>query len=288
MLLKAGPLRGDTFRIKKDWDSLEQPSWSSKLGKVFRRHGMPNGPWYALGGDNWGYATTGRSSQFFDVKVADQAERDNIVDDLIAAGFEVIDDRPTPLHVGQPYRESLTSMKHLTEVLTGFKSLNTVARDGVAGNVMTNLNGDQSLVTRQGGNVIDDAEAEEENTEVKQKRAACVLVFHRDGERILGVSRKTDPNDFGMPGGKVDPGETPEEAAVRETKEETGFDAYDLEHVFTRQDAGGYTTYTFLAKIDGEFDTDEAGVVRWVTPETLLNGSFGEYNRRLFQRLGIV
>ena len=26
--------------------------------------------------------------------------------------------------------------------------------------------------------------------------------------KILGISRKHDPNDFGLPGGKVDPGET--------------------------------------------------------------------------------
>ena len=172
---------------------------------------------------------------------------------------------------------------YISEVLTSFKSLNTVARDGVAGNVLTN-NTDSKTITRQGGNVLDDADEEEQKT----KKAACVLVFHPDGERVLAVSRKTDPNDFGMPGGKVDSGETPEEAAVRETKEETGLDVVDLELVFDRIDANDYITYTFIANVVGNIDTDESGVVKWARPEELMRGSFSEYNTRLFQKLGIV
>lgn len=49
---------------------------------------------------------------------------------------------------------------YLREVLTGFQSLNTVARDGVAGNVRL---GD--LVVRQRGNIFDDLEDEEEEDE---------------------------------------------------------------------------------------------------------------------------
>ena len=44
---------------------------------------------------------------------------------------------------------------YLREVLTGFSSLNTVARDGVAGNIRM---GD--LVIQQRGNILDDSEDE--------------------------------------------------------------------------------------------------------------------------------
>ena len=55
-------------------------------------------------------------------------------------------------------KESRLIRAYVTEVLTGFKSLNTTARDGVAGNVLAN----NTLVTRQRGGVLDDAEREEE------------------------------------------------------------------------------------------------------------------------------
>lgn len=171
--------------------------------------------------------------------------------------------------------------KTLREVLTGFNSLNTVARDGAAGNVLSN-NG--NLVTRQRGSVLDDAEEEFET----MKKAATILTFHKDGNRVLAVSRKDDPDDFGLPGGKVDPGEDPADAAVRELKEETGLDAIKPRLVYTSLDSHGYVTYTYMATVLGEIDTDESGVVKWVDPEVVMRGSFGEYNKRLFAKIGIT
>ena len=115
--------------------------------------------------------------------------------------------------------------------------------------------------------------------------AACVLIIANDG-KILAVSRKTNPDDFGMPGGKVDPGETPAEAAARELQEETGLTATNLRQVFADFD-GDCTCYTFVGQISGEIDTDESGVIRWVDPEVMLRGSFGDYNRKLFAVVGL-
>ena len=42
------------------------------------------------------------------------------------------------------------------------------------------------------------------------------------GEVLL--QRRGDSNKWGFPGGAIEPGETPEGAAVREAKEETGLD----------------------------------------------------------------
>ncbi len=122
-----------------------------------------------------------------------------------------------------------------------------------------------------------------------QKLAACVFVISPGG-KILAVSRKDDPNDFGMPGGKVEPGEEPWEAATRECKEETGLDAKLISYIpFHDQiDDNGYHCYTFKAVVDGNINTDEDGVVRWVKPEVLMAGSFGPYNKIVLRKAGFI
>lgn len=118
------------------------------------------------------------------------------------------------------------------------------------------------------------------------KQAACVLIVSADG-KILAVSRKDNPEDFGMPGGKVDPGETPAEAAARELTEETGLTAIDLIPVFSQHDGDSECT-TFVGKITGEINTDESGVIRWVDPSVLLKGKFKKYNFALLCKIGYI
>jgi ADP-ribose pyrophosphatase YjhB (NUDIX family) len=56
---------------------------------------------------------------------------------------------------------------------------------------------------------------------------ACVgAVVHDPAGRLLLIRRGHDPHRgrWTLPGGRVDPGETPEQAVVREIREETGLD----------------------------------------------------------------
>jgi 8-oxo-dGTP pyrophosphatase MutT (NUDIX family) len=122
-------------------------------------------------------------------------------------------------------------------------------------------------------------------------RAACVLL--KKGDRYLSVSRRDNPDTFGLPGGKVDPGEDDETAARRECKEETGLDAEELRFLFagrceaTEDDGVDYWTTTYVGDYSGEINTDEEGVVRWVTKEDLIGpkSPFASYNQRLFDML---
>jgi len=61
-----------------------------------------------------------------------------------------------------------------------------------------------------------------------------VFIFNKAGELLLLKSHKW-PEKYVVPGGHVELGERLEEAAVREAKEETGLDIYDLKFVNFQQ-----------------------------------------------------
>ena len=119
------------------------------------------------------------------------------------------------------------------------------------------------------------------------KKAAQVVLINEEG-LVLVVSRKTDHNDFGLPGGKKDPEDADEEAAaIREVKEETGLDITSLQLVFAMH-RDGFMGHTFLAKYSGEINYNEPHVVKWAPFETVLKGSFGKYNQMVSESLDSI
>ena len=121
------------------------------------------------------------------------------------------------------------------------------------------------------------------------KIAACVLI-RREGygypDKFLAVGRRDNPEAFGLPGGKIEEGETALEAAKRELVEETGYFIREPQEVFQAVDEEGWHTTTFLSKLslNGQQPTENLNV-KWVTKQQLLDGPFGEYNRKLFAKL---
>lgn len=116
------------------------------------------------------------------------------------------------------------------------------------------------------------------------KQASCALVIDHEG-KILAISRRNNPSDMNLPGGKVDPGETPEEACIRETFEETNLRISDLELVYRAPCVGGdtnYDTFTYLARTAvGELKAKEEGfVIHWVDWDEICGtNSFAAYNQ---------
>jgi 8-oxo-dGTP diphosphatase len=97
-------------------------------------------------------------------------------------------------------------------------------------------------------------------------REVATLCFIRDGEQLLLIRKKRGlgAGKINAPGGRLEPGETALQAAIRETQEEVGVTPRDLEkrgELFF-QFADGYSLFcsVFLAHgCDGDLiETDEA------------------------------
>ncbi len=88
-----------------------------------------------------------------------------------------------------------------------------------------------------------------------------VDVIIKCGEGIILIERKNPPYGWAIPGGFVDYGETVEDAALREAKEETSLDVKNLKQFYVysdpHRDPRGHTvSVVFTGEADG---TPKAG-----------------------------
>ena len=124
------------------------------------------------------------------------------------------------------------------------------------------------------------------------KRAVCGIL--QIGNRFVAVKRK-DKESYGLIGGKVDQGETLEDALIRETLEETGFSVSLSPYTdpFTEIDENGYQVTTFLLNLNqGQHkpidETKEVSIIYLLDKNQLITMSdFGEYNRKAFKHYSI-
>lgn len=114
----------------------------------------------------------------------------------------------------------------------------------------------------------------------------AVSVLVRMGrDRYLAVSRPGGPPlEWGLPGGKREPGETFPDAAERELHEETSLRAQRLRrvHVAPCPGATTYLNVVFEAEVEPGWPVAEAGLqVAWLTRTDVETGPFGAYNRAM-------
>jgi 8-oxo-dGTP pyrophosphatase MutT (NUDIX family) len=109
------------------------------------------------------------------------------------------------------------------------------------------------------------------------RHAAGALLIAEDTGRVLLAQRSQlvdRPGLWALPGGGVEPGETPAEGALRELWEEVGWDGpVELYPAGTRRASrGGATYHSFLGLVPTEFEPVlnwESSDAGWFDPEDL-------------------
>jgi 8-oxo-dGTP pyrophosphatase MutT (NUDIX family) len=130
--------------------------------------------------------------------------------------------------------------------------------------------------------------------------AAGVLVRHPANGAVL-LQLRGDDATWGLPGGRLEPGETLEQAARRELLEETGLTAGDMTRTdvysgpeFVVRYPDGYAAYVVGATFEtsdvvGALSIDDAGetaALAWY-PVEQLPAEINAYNRMLLRRVGL-
>ena len=104
---------------------------------------------------------------------------------------------------------------------------------------------------------------------MKDLKRRAAGIFFTDGKQVLLLKRADGSHQgtWGLPGGHSKEGETPQEAAERETMEETGLDTIPgscFKSLEDEDEKGHFTTY--LYEVGGPFDcqiSDEHSSWKW-------------------------
>lgn len=139
------------------------------------------------------------------------------------------------------------------------------------------LNSDLNLesilgqMANQEGEAVTTEQNEQQNDSTVEPEGAAVIVV-RDGRILCG--RRSDDGSICGPGGHVEPGETPEQAASREVQEEFSISPYNLYHLGKYKGStplylpsNVYLTTSYAG--DVQTDGQEMSNARWMTLEEL-------------------
>jgi 8-oxo-dGTP pyrophosphatase MutT (NUDIX family) len=123
------------------------------------------------------------------------------------------------------------------------------------------------------------------------KEAVCILI-ETPNDKFIAVSRRNSETRWGLPGGKVDSGESNVEAIIRETLEEIGLevDPAQLTPLYSDLCPGAVTywvtTYLYKHPYDPEnLKAEEGLLIKALTLDELCDSvvsPFANYNKDVF------
>jgi 8-oxo-dGTP pyrophosphatase MutT (NUDIX family) len=114
-----------------------------------------------------------------------------------------------------------------------------------------------------------------ESSAESKEGAGILFVCNATGRVLLALrSRWVDePEVWGIPGGGVEPGESPLEGALREASEEIGWDGEArIHHAHTLRGPNGFRYHNFVGMVDQEFEPTinwESEAAGWFHPNEL-------------------
>ncbi|HEY8270769.1 MAG TPA: 8-oxo-dGTP diphosphatase MutT [Pseudobdellovibrionaceae bacterium] len=138
-------------------------------------------------------------------------------------------------------------------------------------------------------------QADEKTRKLKNRKGHWIPVvagfLKKDGKILVGQRPENNslPGQWEFPGGKIEPGETPEQALVRELQEELGIDVEvgDLKLACTHSygEVGILILFYEILFWKGQPKAQHHMMLEWIHPEELKHRNIPEANRKILDRI---